>query len=458
MRIKAIIVCLLLSLPVSAQQQQPSRSELESRKKQIMDAIHETEQQLEATKKDKNATLGQLRALQNKLAERQRLISNINDEIDNISSSISTSASEVNKLKHTLEALKTRYAQSVRYSYENRSSYDMLAFIFSSGNFNEAMRRMRYLKKMRDYRKQEVEQIRITQHTIEHKIGVLNAEKAQKDELLTEQVEQKKVLQQETNQTNQVVNDLKGREKELKEAIEKNRKVIARVDKAINDVIRREIELARKKAEEEARKKAEEEAKKASAEAHPRTSGVKVTTTTLPPSNTRPATTTTSSTPAATRPTPVYNLNLTPEAAALSDNFENNKGRLPWPVEKGFISELFGRHPHPIAEKVMIENNGIGIRTAPNAIARSVFDGTLSSAFFIPGNGWTAIVTHGRYFTVYSGLASVSVKKDQPVHTKQQIGVVGTTDEGEPTINFQIWKSNGKGAPIKLDPSSWIAR
>ena len=147
------------------------------------------------------------------------------------------------------------------------------------------------------------------------------------------------------------------------------------------------------------------------------------------------------------------NLSLTPEAAALSSNLESNRGRLPWPVEKGFISENFGRHPHPVAEKVMVENNGIDITTAVGAGVRSIFDGTVSKVFSIDGSSWNVIINHGRYFTVYSGLSSVSVKKDQQVKTKQAIGAVGASDEGGAILNFQIWKDSNK-----MDPAAWIAR
>lgn len=148
-----------------------------------------------------------------------------------------------------------------------------------------------------------------------------------------------------------------------------------------------------------------------------------------------------------------YNLSMTPEATALSNSFENNRGRLPWPVEKGFISEGFGKHQHPIAEKVMVENYGVDIRTSPNATARAVFDGTVTKVFYIDGLNWNVLINHGRYYTLYSKLTNVSVKKDQPVKTKQAIGTVGTDEQGETVINFQIWKDGNK-----LDPSGWIAR
>ncbi|RYD59362.1 MAG: peptidase M23 [Sphingobacteriales bacterium] len=464
MRIIALIIYILLALPALAQQQ-PSRSDLEKRRQSIMESIRITEQQLEATKKDKNATMGQLRALKSKLAERQRLINNMNEEIDHINNNIKSSSNEVTKLQQNLEVLKMRYAQSVRYAYKTRSSYDMLAFLFSSDDFNEAMRRLKYLKKYRDYRKRQAEDIRLTQNRIENKITDLNHQKSEKDVLLTAEEQQKKVLQNESNETNQVVLQLKGKERELMNEIAANKKSAKQLDRAVAEIIRREMEIARKKAEEEQRRRAEEEARRAAAN----TGGYGAS---LPGGRTTPANNTskppagstaklpggseTNAPVASARPKPApvsYNLSMTPEAAALSSSFENNRGRLPWPVEKGFISDAFGTHRHPVAEKVMIENNGVDITTSNGATARAVFEGTVSKVFYIPGMEWNVLVNHGRYFTLYSKLANVTVKNNQDIKTKQVIGTVSNNEEGQAVMNFQVWKDGAK-----MDPAGWIAR
>jgi murein hydrolase activator len=423
MRFLLFLLMLSFSVQVFAQ----SKAELEARRKEIMEAIEETQQQLEITKKDKNATIGQLRALQNKLAERQRLISNINSEIGNIDQNIKSSSNEISVLQANLEQLKMRYAQSVRYAYQGRSSYDLLVYVFSAEDFNEAMRRMKYLKKYREYQEQQVAQIRKTEDQIKNKIGVLNVEKQQKDMLLTDQVQQKQVLQQETSETDKVVKELKGKEKQLLAEIERNKKIVTRVNKAIQQVIQREIELAREKAEQEQKKK--------------------------------PTNATANTGGGTKRKVEVANaapLLSTPEAIALSNNFESNRGKLPWPVEKGFVSDHFGLHPHPIAKDVIMDNKGVDIRTSAGAGARAVFEGTVSTAMYINGGGWTVMVNHGNFFTVYSGLQSVSVKTNQKVSTKQALGVVGANDYGEPTMHFEIWKV-GKGSTA-LNPEAWIAR
>ena len=451
---KAIIVVFFFSSLIAVAQQQPvqyslSKEQLEVKRKEILEAINETERQLSAVKNDTKATMGQLRALQNKLAERQRLIGNINEELSTIDVTIRNSSKEVGTLKMKLEQLKIRYAQSIRYAYTTRSSYDMIAFLFSSRDFNDAMRRMKYLKKFREFRKQQVVQIRTTQAQLQNKIGTLNAEKAQKDELLSTQVQQKQVLIKETDQTNQVIQDLKGKESKLLKDIEANRKTTVRINKAIEVLIEREMAKAAKAAEEEAKRKAAELAK-----ANPPGTAAPGTKTAAPGTagNTAPVK------PTAPRVNPKAAgapLLLTPDDVALAANFEGNKGKLYWPVEKGYITDHFGSHPHPLAPKVIIENSGIDIQTGVNAPVRAVFDGTVTNVFSTVGSQQIVMVQHGNYFTVYNGLATVSVKKGQEVKAKQVLGQVATNDEDLPVINFQIWMGSKKGQ-VKLNPEQWI--
>ncbi len=451
MRISSLILCMLLSVAVFAQPQTQSlytKAQLEVKKKEILDAIKETENQLDAIKKDKNATMGQLRALQNKLAQRQSLIGNINEELHDIDHTIKSSSTEVQTLKQKLEQLKIRYAQSIRYAYSSRSTYGMMAFLFSSADFNDAMRRMRYLKKFRDFRKQQVDQIKITQNQLQHKIGTLNAEKAEKDELLNAQMQQTQVLKQETEQTNQVIQDLKGKENQLLKEIEKNRATANRINNYIKLQIEKEMAEATKRAEEEAKRKAAELAKANPGAAPPKANP------TAPVTNP-------SSPHVAPRVKPAradVPMLLTPTDVALASNFEGNKGKLYWPVDKGYITDHFGSHPHPVETKVMVENSGIDIQTDANAPVRAVFDGVVTNKFSTIGSQAIVMIKHGNYFTVYNGLSTVNVEKGQEVKARQVIGQVANNDENVPTINFQIWKWNGKNGNVKLNPEQWIGR
>jgi murein hydrolase activator len=230
--------------------------------------------------------------------------------------------------------------------------------------------------------------------------------------------------------------------------VEKNKKAARQLDKAIGDIIRREIEIARKKAEEEEKKKA---AAAAANSPGTRSTGIKVTTTTVNvPGTAR-------NNAPASNAAPSYALSLTPEVTALSNNFQANRGRLPWPVEKGFISEPFGKHAHAVAEKVMVENEGLEIQTSAGAQVRAIFDGTVTGITYIPGMGQLVIITHGNYFTAYSRISNIAVKKGDQVHMKQVIGTVILNDDGSPVVHFELWKvgANDKASPV--DPAGWIA-
>jgi murein hydrolase activator len=452
MRFIVFLVSVFLTVSSIAQVQyitrQPTRAELEAQRKKTQEEINETEQELEKVKNDKRATMGDLSALQNKLALRQRQIGNINDELGDIDNSIKKSSKEIVTMKQKLEQLKVRYSQSIRYAYETRSSYDMLAFLFSSRDFNDAMRRMKYLKKFREFRKAQVEQIRETQAQLQHKIGTLNTVKAQKDELLQEQVQQKQTLLKETEKKDQVIKELKGKEGELLKRIEKNRKVAQKINNYIKLQIEKEMEEAAKRAEEAEKKKAAELAKAAGGAAP----GAKPGNAPAPANNNAPRPTA----PKVEREAP--SLLLTPTDVALASSFEGNKGKLYWPVEKGYITDHFGQHPHPLAPQVLVDNAGIDIQTVPNADVRAVYEGTVSNIFSTGGSSQIVMIEHGNYFTLYNGLATVTVKKGQHVSTREVIGQVANNDNDVPSVNFQIWKATGKKGSIKLNPEQWIGR
>lgn len=505
MRYYLFIITLILSFTLPVQAQQVSRNDLEKRRQAIVESLKETQAQLDATKKDHKATVSQLQALQAKLSARERLISNINQEMSHLDNDIKSSSNDVIALRYDLKRLQERYAQSVRYAYANRSSYNMLTFIFSSGDFNDALRRVKYMRKYRDFRKNQVEDIRLTQNKIEHKINVLNSVKNQKGVLLTAEEQQKLAIQEERNETNKIVVELKGREQELVNDIDAKKKTAKRLDNAISDAIRKEIEIARKKAEEEERRRRAEEDKKAAAlaaakaaEANqgkvygsgdnkvilgnnsrydvpkpPATTGKPATTTANNSNNNKPAATTGTprttgtgsdatyapvaatvdrSRPAAGKSRPTYTPTATPETSELAKEFESNRGRLPWPVERGVITDQFGKHKHAVATRVEIENNGIDIQTSPGAKARAIYDGTVTNILSMPGTGNTILVKHGKYYSVYSGLSSVSVKTGDNVSSRQTIGTVGNNEDGIPEMNFQIWRNFEK-----LNPSQWIA-
>ncbi len=501
-----IIVTLLLSLTFGAAlaQKGVSREELERRRVRLLESIKQTQAELAATRQDKKITLSQLQALQAQVANRQKLIGSISTELGQLDGSIRNTQQEVNKLSSEVSFLQMRYAQSIRYAYRHRNSQSMMAYLFSASSFNDGIRRLAYLRKFRDYRMAQADQIRQAQSQLQRKIGVLHNEKSRKNVLRQAEENQKVVLQQEAAQTDRAVRELRGRESELAASVSRNQRDAKNLERAISDAIRREIEIARKKAEEEARRQAEiqrrqeeerqriaaakaaaerEAAARAAAQAKANAAAeeARKKAAAVPSGNTNnaptygngtvalntgsgsdnppPAANVPAPKPAATpppKPAPrpaAVSLGLTPEAAALSASFESNRGRLPWPVEKGFIVSGYGRQKHPVAEKVMVENNGIDIQTSAGATARAVFEGTVSRVFYIAGFGQNVLINHGEYFTVYNGLANVSVAAGQKVQTKQSIGTVGPNEDGVPILKFQVWK----GASTQ-NPAGWIAQ
>lgn len=500
MRLYIFSFCLLLSA-VCAQAQQSSRSELEKHRASLLNEIANTQQQLEDTKKDKKATMGQLKALTAKLEARQKLIGNINSELTHINGSIQFSSDEISTLNSNLEKLKASYAQSIRYAYKHRTSQNMMAFLFSANDFNDAIRRMQYLRKYREYRKDQAEKIRTTQAQLKQKIGVLNTQKTEKGKLLQTEETQKNEIQAETQQTNQLVTELKGREKELVVQIQQNQKAARKLESAIKDQIRREIELARKKAEEEARRRAAEEAalarkKAAEEEARRKAAAAQqaaaarnndgntyqagnqtVTLNTGKPSpgssnaapsgnkpavsNNTPAAASkpvhTAPPPAASVEKPSYKLSLTPEVQAVSNNFAANRGRLPWPVEKGFISSNYGKHPNKLFPSVTENNIGIDITTSEGAPVRAVFEGVVKTVANISGTTMV-MISHGEYFTIYSNLSSASVRENEKISARQVIGRAGKNYEDDNIVNFQVWKVDKNSNYFNVNPSDWIAR
>jgi murein hydrolase activator len=490
---------------------QQSKEDLEAQRITILAEIKQTQEQLKTLQKDKNATLQQLAALQNKLQARQALINNINNEIGRLQNDIEDATNDVDNLKMSLNDLKKHYAELIRYSYKQRTSQDMVMFIFSSKTFYEASRRYKYVKQYRDYRKQQAEKILATSRNINNKILTLEEQKKQKDVFLRQQEEQKQVLALETSQKNSVVVDLKGKEKDLQAKVAGQRKIAESLSGAIAAAIRREIEIARKKAmeerkrlaaekaererrakeealarkrrEEAERKQREEEERKKTLEAIASKKNNKLKTT--KGGNAPDAKAITSKGNIKTtideetakvntdKPTPRYIAKEEPSTAStatvattsfaedmgeenrqLSANFESNRGVLSAPAS-GYICEHFGKNKHPVYS-VVTENYGIDIRTSRGAQVRTVFGGEVISVFYLAGAGVNIMVNHGSYFTVYSKIEKATVSKGQKVTARQNIGTVMADADGNSQVHFEIWKVGANGAPQKINPEQWI--
>lgn len=408
------ILSMLLALPLLAQ----SSEELKKKQAEIQREIEDLRRTLNDTKKSKQAGLGQLAMVQKKLRLRQQAINNINDQIGAIQSTISVSNGEIVRLKDELDTLKTQYEKSIVYAYKNRSNYDFLNFIFSAASFNDAMKRIEYLKSYRNYREEQAENIKKTQVVLQQKISNLRATREEKDKILEKQEKEKEVLVHEKKEKDEIVNKLRAREKEIGKELTSKQKADAKLKSAIKSAIDREIKLAREKAAAE---------NKATAANKP------------------------AATPGAKKEPKKSDLEATPEAVALTGGFEKNRGKLPWPIEKGNIKIRFGTYSIE-GTKIRGNNPGLTMETEPGAVVKAVFEGEVSRIFDIEGN-WTVLVRHGKYFTVYSNLSAVSVQKDAKIQTGQMVGRAAVNNDGNGEIEFLLMVENKN-----LDPEDWIRK
>ncbi|HOZ50756.1 MAG TPA: peptidoglycan DD-metalloendopeptidase family protein [Chitinophagaceae bacterium] len=628
MRIKNYIFIALLvfiNFSISAQKtKNQSREQLESQRMSILEEIKRTSLELAELRKDKKASLSELQALQTKLSARQSLIANINNEINIIEENINLANKDVFVLKTQLDTLKKQYAEMVRYTYKNRTSSDMIVFLFSSSSFNDATRRLQYVKQYRSYRADQAVKIASAGKQLNNKITVLNQQKQKKDFVLMAQEQQNKILEAETAEKNRIVTQLKGKEKDLIVDLARKKKAAEDLNRAISSAIKKEIEIARKRAMEEriqqdklrkmaaekekrmaqekknqaslaaekakrdeearqlaiAKKQQIEKEKQALADKQRREdqerklvqdkkereareqalaverkkqleaekSASKLAeskriekerqlaierkkqeetqrqlalekqkqedrqrqlmvekqrqeeyqrqlvedkkrqereqirlTSNQPYGNPRyvktiaeketpviamnkPSSETSSfSSNEASKPNvrtlekDDYKFSLTPEERALTNNFEANKGKLPWPVEKGYVAEHFGKNKHPLFN-VVTENYGVDIKTSVGASARAIYSGEVNSIINVPGMGQTVLINHGSFYTVYSKLSKVNVAKGSKVGMKQSIGTVSTDEDGNTLIHFEIWKVGANGQPFKVNPEQWVAQ
>jgi murein hydrolase activator len=429
-----ILFMYLLSFMFIASAVAQSREDLERQRKQIQQEIAELQETQASIQKDKKANLAQLALIQNKIKKRNAVINNINSQVQLIDNNIFSNNREIYRLKKQVDTLKEQYAKTLVYAYQNRSSYDMINFLFSATTFNDAIRRIQYLKSYRGYREEQVQNIQKTQQLLVDKINTLNENKKEKSKVLQEQSKEMKTLQGEKEEQNSYVAKLKAREKELTKEMAAKRRVASNLQNAISAIVKREIEAARKREIEEAKKAA------AAAKAAEAKSGNTTTTSTAATAAPK-----TSSTPGRK-----YNvLESTPEVTKVSVNFEANRRNLPWPVDKGVISFPFGRNK--IEGTTLYEDNsGVTIATVSGTNVKAVFEGTVSGVFDIQGSQ-AVTIKHGKYFTTYYNLTSVTVGKGDGVKMGQVIGKAGANDDGDGEILFMVTEEKKF-----LNPELWL--
>jgi septal ring factor EnvC (AmiA/AmiB activator) len=395
--------CLFFAGSGSVFAQKQTKKDLENKKKQIQKEIDYTNQLLAETKKNKKRSLTELVALNKKISQREELIANINSQIYLLDKEIKDNNESIKGLQNDLAKLKAEYAKMIYYAYKNRDGYNRLVFVFASKDFEQAYMRLKYLQQYSDYRHQQAEKITNTKKSLNQKVQELEAKKTDKRVLLSGEETEKKNLTSEKGEKEQVFTQLQAQESKLKKDLEKKKKDANNLQQAIQRAIQKELEKAQKEAATENKPKPQK-------------------------------------------------LILTPESQKLSNSFASNKGKLPWPVAKGIISERFGVHPHPLMPNIEINNNGVDITTNSGSIARAVFDGEVKAIGNMPGAGEFVLVRHGEFLTIYANLKDVYVKTGDRVTTKQNLGSILYDEEDNKTVlQFQIWKGQ-----TKLDPESWI--
>ncbi|HZH00849.1 MAG TPA: peptidoglycan DD-metalloendopeptidase family protein [Flavisolibacter sp.] len=422
---------------------QVDKSKMESERSSLQRELNEIQKVYNQVKGQKKETIGQLTLLQRKMEVQDKYIGNISKEIRLINDDIYLSALEINKLQKELDTLKTQYARSVVYAYKNKSTYDYLNFIFSASNFNDALKRVGYLKSYRSYRQEQVANIIATQKQIEDRKQQLLGKKTQKSSALQNQTQQLHELENQKKEKDAVMAKLKSKEDELKREIAVKKKRDAELKNAIAAVIRREIEAARKKAEAE---EAERSRRKREADALAKKNAAA-----------NPDRTATASTPAPVekKAAPKKDqsfLNLNESDVALSSGFQNNRGRLPWPVDNGYVSIPFGNSKVEGTQLVQ-DNPGITISTpSAGAAVKAVFDGEISAISSMGDGSLAVMVRHGKFFTVYSNLSSASVSKGSNVKVGQVIGRAGQGDDGTGgQVDFMLMNESKN-----VNPTGWL--
>jgi murein hydrolase activator len=411
------------------------KAKLERERQALQKELSEIQGVYNKVKGEKKETLGQLSLLQKKLALQDRFVSNINREIKFISDDIYLNTLEINRLQRQLDTLKTQYARSVVYAYKNRSTYDYLNFIFSASNFNDALKRIAYLRSYRVYRQEQVANIIETQKTIEQRKQQLLGKKNQKSSALQNQTQQLKVLEEQKKEKDAVVAKLKSKESELSKQITARKKRDADLKKQIAVIIRREID-ARIKAEKE-----EAERERKAELARERAANPDATATVAAPKK------------AAAKKVPSA-IPLNAKEVALSSNFSSNKGRLPYPVDNGYVCINYGTYSIP-GTSIKGDNPGITICTpSPGSAVKAVFDGEVIGVFNL-GDGMAVTISHGKYFTTYSNLSGVTVGKGATVRTGQAIGRAGGDDEGSGggKVDFILMVETKN-----VNPSPWLRK
>jgi septal ring factor EnvC (AmiA/AmiB activator) len=414
--------------------QETQQEKLEKRKAQIQQEIRENEKLLQSVKKKEKSAVSVVIVQSNKIKLKEKLINTTERQAKLLGNDIYINQLKINKLNRELVILKEDYAEMIVKSYKSRSEQSRAMFILSSNSFLQAYKRAQYMKQYTSYRKMQGDEIKSKSDQLTGFNEKLDFQKSAKQKLIVENEKERLSLLKAKQEQQKVVNSIKKDKNKIAAEIKKKQQESRTIDRQIDRLIREAIaEANRKAAMERAMEKAKNESKAGDTK-----EDIK--------SRAKAIVSSSSAVFSSSR------IELTPEAKILSDNFKANKGKLPWPVEKGFVSSAYGNHPHPIISSLMIHNSGVDITTDQGATARAVFAGEVTSVMVSSPVNKAVIVQHGDFFTTYGNLSSVSVSKGDKVSIKQNIGKVRTNgDTGKTVIKFTISQNTTYN-----NPATWL--
>ena len=396
--------------------QESQQEKLEQRKAQIQKEIRENEKLLQNVKKKEKSAVNVIVIQSTKIKLKEKLINTTEKQTKLLNNDMYINQVQINKLKKELEELKSDYAEMIVKSYKSRSAESRAMFLLSSENFLQAYKRAQYMKQYTGYRKMQGEEIKTKSNKLTDFNQKLNIQKTAKQKLIAENQKERLSLEKEKQEQQKVVNSIKKDKNKIAQEIRKRQQEYKKVDRQISKLIREAIAAANRKA-------ALERAK-----ANP-------------------------SAPVSKAAVSSSKIELTPESKIIADNFKANRGRLPYPVEKGYISLGYGNQTHPLFKTITVHNSGVEITTDQGASARAVFGGEVTSVIVISPVNKAVTILHGDYFTVYQNLSSVNVSKGDRVSIKQSIGKVRTNGEtGKTVIKFLILQNTTIN-----NPEGWLS-
>ena len=445
--IKLFLLTFLIGLPITSFSQKNSEK-LRKEQERLEKSINVTKGLLKKAKSNTEATLSELRVLENQVNYREELLKNFDSQIRSTELKIDQKKQQIIDLEEKLQHLIYQYKKLLLYAYKHRSKEGQWMYIFAAKNYNEAVKRKKYLIKIAELQRKQKQIILQHQRLISNekttlekekqsKITISEQKKLEKEDLLVDKKEQEKNYDKLKKAENKLAAEMK---------LIENKKIILK--QRIKEAISAEL------AAEESRRKANE---RKSVQKTTVNNTTAITTTAKSNSNVDKSSSSTNLATKTETPKRTITISETREVE-LNQNFESNRGRLPWPVERGTITEGYGRQPHPKLKEIYTNNNGVDISTHRNANVRSVFDGEVTSVLSIPGAGKIVIIKHGNYRTVYSNLQEVYVGVGSKVNTKQAVGSLLSIDgEALSISHFEIHQvSNGQ--INRMNPSSWMTR